>query len=469
MATAYTPHTCAMAGQLKCEGIDCGDTDKGERYEGVCDKDGCDINPFRMGNEMFYGRGPEFEVNTLEPMTVVTQFLTSDNTDEGDLVEIRRFYVQGDKVIHSPYSTILGPNDEDSITDEFCHNKKVLFEDVNDYADNGGNKGMGESLDRGHVLALSLWDDVAVNMLWLDSAYPLDEPLDKPGIKRGECPGGEESTPTYLRSTYPNGYVIFRNAAIGEIGSTVDSVREQLTPAPTTPAPVAPPLFPDGCYSNNYKDCNHPLVCSDAATCAESCNPIFLPDGPKDNCLALWAECTGNTDSCCEPAVCFGDHIYAQCVPPDAVPVTDAPVTAAPVTPAPITPAPVTKAPTTPAPVTPATPAPTPAPVTTPSPTPGPTPSPVATTACCGWGNSGVCSQLDNTWCQSSQDRCEGPCSGQWIGGGASTPVPTPPPGTGVSCCSWGSTSCAGVNLGGYCHVNQGNCQGNCNGNWITV
>merc|ERR1719371_93062 len=28
--------------------------------QGVCDKDGCDINPFRMGNQSFYGRGPEF-------------------------------------------------------------------------------------------------------------------------------------------------------------------------------------------------------------------------------------------------------------------------------------------------------------------------------------------------------------------------------------------------------------------------
>merc|ERR1719188_2776365 len=32
---------------------------------------------------------------------------------------------------------------------------------------------MGESLDRGHVMIFSLWDDVEVNMLWLDSALPL--------------------------------------------------------------------------------------------------------------------------------------------------------------------------------------------------------------------------------------------------------------------------------------------------------
>merc|ERR1711982_274502 len=79
----------------------------------------------------------------------------------------------------------------------------------------------GESLDRGHVMIFSLWDDVEVNMLWLDSAYPLDKPETDPGIKRGDCPGGVEITPTYLRKTYPNGYVTFKNAAVGEIGSTL--------------------------------------------------------------------------------------------------------------------------------------------------------------------------------------------------------------------------------------------------------
>merc|ERR1712241_715572 len=149
MATAYTPHTCSVEKLYRCEGIECGDNDKGQRYDGVCDKDGCDINPYRMGNTNFYGRGPEYAVNTLKPMTVVTQFLTTDGTDSGDLSEIRRFYVQDDKVIHSPPSTILGADDTDSITDGFCDAKKDLFGDVKDYQEHGGMKGMGESLDRG--------------------------------------------------------------------------------------------------------------------------------------------------------------------------------------------------------------------------------------------------------------------------------------------------------------------------------
>jgi len=241
MATAYTPHPCSMEGQLKCEGTECGDNDKGERYQGVCDKDGCDINPFRMGNKTFYGRGPGFTIDTSKPMTVVTQFLTTDGTDSGDLSEIRRFYVQDGHVIHSPPSTILGPDNSDSITDAFCSAKKDLFDDVNDFQAKNGNRGMGESLDRGQVLAISLWDDVDVNMLWLDSAFPLDKPVTDPGVQRGNCPGGESSTPTYVRNKFPNGYARFTNAAIGEIGSTTT------VPVTPTPTPVTPAPSPAGC------------------------------------------------------------------------------------------------------------------------------------------------------------------------------------------------------------------------------
>jgi len=229
MATAYTPHPCNIEGQLKCEGVDCGDNDKGERYKGVCDKDGCDINPFRMGNQSFYGKGKM--VDTTKPVTTVTQFLTTDGTDEGDLSEIRRYYVQDGNVIDSPRTVILGDDTKmDSIDDEFCRVKKELFEDTNDYAAKGGDKEMGKSLDRGHVLAVSLWDDVEVNMLWLDSAFPLDKPVDKPGILRGDCPGGQKSTPEYVRKNFPDGYVSFQNAYVGPIGSFLKN-----PPSPSPP------------------------------------------------------------------------------------------------------------------------------------------------------------------------------------------------------------------------------------------
>jgi len=100
-------------------------------------------------------------------------------------------------------------------------------------------------------MAISLWDDVAVNMLWLDSAYPLDKPVTDPGVKRGDCPGGETSTPTYVRKTFPNAWVSFQNAFVGPIGSFLD----RPTPPPPTPAPCVP-----GCASApgaNQPECNN--------------------------------------------------------------------------------------------------------------------------------------------------------------------------------------------------------------------
>jgi len=280
MANAYTPHPCDIDGQLRCDGIQCGDNDKGERYSGVCDKDGCDINPFRMGNQTFYGRGEQFNVNTLKPMTVVTQFLTSDGTDDGALVEMRRFYVQEGKVIHSPPTVILNDKATDSITDQFCADKKALFDDVNDYQIKGGSQNMGESLDRGHVMALSLWDDVEVNMLWLDSAYPLDKPATSPGVRRGDCPGGETSTPSYVRSTYPDGYVKFSNAFVGPIGSFLNQ--------PPTPPPTPAPCV-SGCESapgQNQPECvgKEERVCKEWMSQQNKCNwnvcPVPTPAPP---------------------------------------------------------------------------------------------------------------------------------------------------------------------------------------------
>jgi cellulose 1,4-beta-cellobiosidase len=46
---------------------------------------------------------------------------------------------------------------------------------------------MGEAMERGMVLVMSIWDDHEANMLWLDSDYPLDKPNSTPGVSRGPC------------------------------------------------------------------------------------------------------------------------------------------------------------------------------------------------------------------------------------------------------------------------------------------
>jgi cellulose 1,4-beta-cellobiosidase len=116
-AAAFTPHVCSVAGQVQCSGIDCGDG--AQRAQGLCDKDGCDFNSFRMGVKNFLG--PGLTVDTNKPVTVVTQFITNDNTTTGTLTEIRRLYVQGGQVIQNSFTAVPGITPaKNSVSDAFC-------------------------------------------------------------------------------------------------------------------------------------------------------------------------------------------------------------------------------------------------------------------------------------------------------------------------------------------------------------
>ncbi|KAH8099808.1 cellobiohydrolase I [Cristinia sonorae] len=215
MAAAFTPHPCAANGLAVCTDDTCnGGT------TGLCDPAGCDFNSFRMGDTSFYGAG--LTVDTTKPFTVVTQFLTNDNTTTGTLSEIRRLYVQDGKVIQNSKVNIPGMDAFDSITDEFCTQQKTAFEDTNLFANQGGLKQMGQSFANGVVLVLSIWDDYAANMLWLDSDYPTDKSASSPGVSRGTC-ATSSGVPTDVESSAANAAVTFSNIKFGPIGSTFSS------------------------------------------------------------------------------------------------------------------------------------------------------------------------------------------------------------------------------------------------------
>jgi cellulose 1,4-beta-cellobiosidase len=146
-------------------------------------------------------------------MTVVTQFIGSGS----QVSEIKRFYVQDGKVFKNPDSKIAGITGN-SITDSFCKAQKTVFKDNNAFADLGGNNGMASSLARGHVLVMSLWSDVSVRMLWLDSTYP-PEKAGQPGSARGECSTSSGAPADLLRDS-PDAQVSFSNIKFGPIGST---------------------------------------------------------------------------------------------------------------------------------------------------------------------------------------------------------------------------------------------------------
>ncbi|KAK8230674.1 cellobiohydrolase I [Phyllosticta capitalensis] len=218
VSAAYTPHVCEekVKGQYRCEGLECGDNPQ-NRFGGVCDKDGCDFNSYRMGNDSFYGERKIVDTNS--KFTVVTQFLTIDGTERTPLKEIRRKYIQNGKVIENSKANIPNLLPYDSISDGFCADQKRVFGDPNDFGKKGGIPRMGDALDRGMVLVLSLWDDHEQNMQWLDGAYPRGAPEDKPGVKRGTCPrdGGK---PSEVEQQQPNAQVVYSNIRSGDLDST---------------------------------------------------------------------------------------------------------------------------------------------------------------------------------------------------------------------------------------------------------
>jgi len=105
----------------------------------------------------------------------------------------------------------------DSITDEMCTATKEAFGDMNDYQNKGSLRSMSDALGRGVVLVMSLWDDHAQNMLWLDSTYPKDST--HIGAARGSC-STDSGNPDDVESQHPYSYVKYSNIRVGEIGST---------------------------------------------------------------------------------------------------------------------------------------------------------------------------------------------------------------------------------------------------------
>jgi cellulose 1,4-beta-cellobiosidase len=168
-AEAVTPHPCTSVGLARTDctangGAACANG-------GVCDAAGCDFNSWRMGNQTFLGPGSGFTIDTTKPITAVTQFISSDGTSSGDLVEIRRKFVQNGIEYDNSYSNIPGLTPFNSLTDATCAAQKTAFGDTNTFKQEGGLKAMGAAFKRGMVLVLSIWDDTSVAMQWLGQSH----------------------------------------------------------------------------------------------------------------------------------------------------------------------------------------------------------------------------------------------------------------------------------------------------------
>lgn len=208
-------HPCSGTGIDECTGTSCG---VGDRYASKCDADGCDINPYRIGNPNFYGPGKT--IDTTKVFTVVTQFITDSGTASGTLVDIKRFYVQGGKTYASPSSKVAGLTGN-SINDDFCAAQKTVFGDRNVYQEKGGLAVMGKAIARS-VLVMSIWDDYTAQMLWLDAPYPPTADPSAPGVARGTC-ASDSGNPKVVEAETPGAYVAFSNIKWGTLNSTFDA------------------------------------------------------------------------------------------------------------------------------------------------------------------------------------------------------------------------------------------------------
>jgi cellulose 1,4-beta-cellobiosidase len=389
-SAAFTPHNCARQGSnpvIACEDdVTCG---VGEhRYDGVCDKNGCDLNPYRFGHTNFYGPGSEFTVNTDKPMKVVTQFIQDENKD---VTEIRRLYVQDGQVIHSPSMKITESDGSeyefDSISDEMCQKTKAWMDESQTgghWAELGGMAQMSKSFKNGMVLVMSIWDDSSdAKMQWLDSLYPEDGTNN--GDNRGSCPApgtnyfdrtrimyGPESDYQTLADQTCGGEcseqgatgwqyaakVAFSNIKFGTtLGSTYDSGSTTAEPMPSTPTPTEP-----GTKQLNQR-CGAPFGnCQEELVCLGSVLKLCVKPQTEMAHKQLHERC--DDENVCSPFGLKCQHIeddYSKCIiDPDFVPATTTapPTTQAPVTTtqepipettteAPMTPEATTQAPTT--------------------------------------------------------------------------------------------------------------------------
>ncbi|XTI89577.1 glycoside hydrolase family 7 protein [Cenococcum geophilum] len=163
--------SCNITGPYKCSGPLCG---SGSAHRnGVCDEDGCDYNPYRMGSH----HGPNITVDASRGFTVVT-------------IPHQRQHHHGDTERDPPP---LHP----------------------------GWKG-------GMVLVFNIWDDSGSGMLWLDGTYPTTPSASAPGVARGPCPT-TPGNPADPMVEYPDAVVTFSNIKTNDIGSTFAATNQTMT------------------------------------------------------------------------------------------------------------------------------------------------------------------------------------------------------------------------------------------------
>jgi cellulose 1,4-beta-cellobiosidase len=208
---------------------------------------------------------------------------------------VQQFYVQNG-VTYANSEADIADLSGNSLTDDFCAAQKSAFNDNNTFKSYGGMKAMGNAFKSGMVLVMSIWDDYAVNMLWLDSDYPTDADPSQPGVNRGPC-STDSGVPADVESQSPGSTVVFSNIKTGPIGSTFNSgstggnggnggnggtttkgtttTKATTTTKPTTTTTKATTTTQQSACATKYGQCGGkgwqgPTCCASGSTCKSS-------------------------------------------------------------------------------------------------------------------------------------------------------------------------------------------------------
>ncbi|KAJ3050857.1 hypothetical protein HK097_008158 [Rhizophlyctis rosea] len=125
----------------------CNATDK----TGKCDPWGCGVNTNTHIPTLV---GPKRHIDTQKTYTVTTQFFTSNNKVNGELVAVKQFASQGKKTVALPTLSI-----------DYCNQQEA----GNPYWNVTGEfPGISRSWDIGQVLIFAFWGSGGDSMSWLD-------------------------------------------------------------------------------------------------------------------------------------------------------------------------------------------------------------------------------------------------------------------------------------------------------------
>lgn len=100
---------------------------------------------------------------------------------------------------------------------QLLRQSKITFRRYQLLPIHGGFRAISRALSGGLVLAVSIYDDLDAQLLWLDSLYPLG--TTGSGTPRGMC-SATSGVLADVEVQYPNASVTFSNIKLGPIGFT---------------------------------------------------------------------------------------------------------------------------------------------------------------------------------------------------------------------------------------------------------